>query len=128
MHSFRGPVWGAVATLLIATGIAATVRAGSVLDGPTRRDVTGKPDAQMDTLDYHLIDRADVPKKKKLDGDPSLRKQLEALDLGKSKNDFQKLKENKPEPGLDTSQWIPGWMGTTGGLDLPWAYSLAKGA
>lgn len=113
--------------LLVALAPATPSRAGSVLDAPVRRNVGGGPASQIEALDYRILEKSALPGKKKVSADPSLRQQMDALDLQKSREDFRQIKEPPPAPKLDYSQWVPSWMGTTGGLDLPWAYSLPRG-
>lgn len=87
-----------------------------------------KASNQLGALDYRILGKEAVAPSKSAGADPDLDGQLELLNLEKTNKGYKEMKDPPKKPPLEKKIWVPSWTGTTGGLDLPWAYVLKKGS
>ncbi|MBI4872242.1 MAG: hypothetical protein HY814_11820 [Candidatus Riflebacteria bacterium] len=116
-----------LAVALLGLSAATTVRAGDAAPPTHRATMPALAADQLGALDYRMLPCSTAAKTAKLTPDPDLRAQMDILDLEKSKSEYKEIKQPPPKPKLDTQCWVPSWMGTTGGMDLPWASVLPRG-
>ncbi len=85
------------------------------------------PADQLRQLDYDSISASDLPRSRELQPAPKLQSQFEALHLDRGLEGYEANRRLHKPPPLKKTYFSPSWQGSTGGMDMPWAYVLPEG-